>query len=142
MKKIGYPSPDDMMSGIKYNDQIAKGQIQSIITDLIKTSDIDTFQSNKDSTAQAAKAAKEKLVGGKALKPTSYAVPVSKAILAAASYRDSRYSLFGRKFMRIAGLTGNNVSFFHRMQGLVRYKKFREEDIPVKEPKPKDYKED
>lgn len=135
MKYFAKIKPDDVFAGVKYNDKIAKGEIESIITDPILEKDIDECKQAKQQADQAAKEAYKK-------EEPDYAVKIQMAILAAAAYRDIRYSLMGRKYLRIGALVGDNVGLFHRVQGLVRLANYREKDVEVSpENTPQDYKE-
>ena len=133
MKYFAKTKPDDVFAGIKYNDKIAKGEIESIITDPILEKDIDECKQAKQKADEAAKTAYKK-------ETPDYDTKIQMAILTAAAYRDIRYSLMGRKYLRIGALVGSNVGLFHRVQGLVRIASYREQDVEVNpDNKPQDY---
>lgn len=135
MKYFAKVKADDVFEGIKYNDKIAKGEIESIITDPIIEKDIIECKSTKQEKDQDAKQKYKK-------EEPDYDIKIQQAILAAAAYRDIRYSLMGRKYLRVGALVGSNVGLFHRVQGLIRLDSYREQDVQVSpDNKPQDFKE-
>lgn len=135
MKYFAKVKADGVFEGIKYNDKIAKGEIESIITDPIIEKDITECKQTKQEKDKDAKEKYKK-------EEIDYDIKIQQAILAAAAYRDMRYSLMGRKYLRVGALVGNNVGLFHRVQGLIRLENYREEDVQVSpDNKPQDFKE-
>lgn len=135
MKYFAKVKADGVFEGIKYNDKIAKGEIESIITDPIIEKDITECKSTKQEKDQEAKEKYKK-------EEPDYDIKIQQAILAAAAYRDIRYSLMGRKYLRVGALVGSNVGLFHRVQGLIRLESYRDEDVQVSpDNKPQDFTE-
>lgn len=83
--------------------EIAKGEIPGIIS-IFYT--LEAIKKLKNEKKEAENKAKEKPHNGGA---------VALAAYAAAAYRDAKYCLMGRKFLRCAGLNGKERATFGRM---------------------------
>lgn len=103
---------------MKRISKCAKGSIPGIVSARLEKSDLDKLKENRDKAIKDADDP-EKV-------PSVY--KTSKAIYNTAAYRDAKYSLSGRKFMRCCGLNGKQYSAFGRILHYEWHQNFKKRD--------------
>lgn len=106
------PQPDKLKPTSQEQKQVletikkyATGAYEGIQSQMVRKADIEQFKAK-------AKAMSTKAVG------TMSAKDVGNSLYTEAAYRDARYAVAGRKFLRVAGLNGNVTAAYGRASAM------------------------